>query len=596
MDPVLPSLDPAAGKTNFASGLLSSLSSLFGSDAATAGLFASFLAGDQPLPPAPPPPQIDTAPPASNTITTDNDSGDQSDGTAVIDTLQNLIGKLHRVVDRINRYENQSASGNSGSASGAGSNTNSNTANTSTTTNTTTSQTPAVSTNGTPPVTTSSTDPSDTGNDDGTDTGSSVATGLLSNIVADLTALMKLMEKKLAALQVAANSSTSTTTPVTQTSSTTGGTSAADPLTQLLALLQTLQQQLTASAGGDLSPASSSASLGTSSAGSANNGQSSPVPDALQDLAQLQKDLKDLMASLLNAGANTNTGTTSGSSGGTTTNTAPATPTDNMANTPTPNVTDKPSLALQDSLFDMFGGLFNNFNNVPPPSNFAPVNGNTLIASADAAGNPSPDTTPQDDSPLFSDGGSANLSGLSANLTALTGAADGSKAADPYAFASQLSALRAANGGTVGLPDAVEQVLLQINRGVKDGDDQMSIQLHPAELGKINVKLDISSDGQVRGTVVADNPSTLSMLHKDVRSLERALQEAGLRANPGSLQFSLSGQSGNSSGQTATNGNAGNGASDGSTSGEAETGALLDMPVADDEIYYLTPGRVNLKV
>jgi flagellar hook-length control protein FliK len=86
------------------------------------------------------------------------------------------------------------------------------------------------------------------------------------------------------------------------------------------------------------------------------------------------------------------------------------------------------------------------------------------------------------------------------------------------------------------------------------------------------------------------------MLHKDVRSLERALQEAGLRADPGSLQFSLGGQSNNSSGQTAAKDGSGGDASGNTASDASASGTPLDVSASSDEIYYLTPGRVNLKV
>lgn len=174
--------------------------------------------------------------------------------------------------------------------------------------------------------------------------------------------------------------------------------------------------------------------------------------------------------------------------------------------------------------------------------------------------------------------------------------ADSTKSTSPYSFASQLSALRAQNGGTTGLPTAIEQVLLQLNRNAKSGNDQMSIQLHPADLGSINVKLDFANDGTVSGTVIASNADTLSMLQKDSRSLERALQEAGLRADPGSLQFSLGGQQqqNNNPGQTAQN-------QSGTTPSSNGTGGDLavltpDAGVTTSDNWIITPGRVNIRV
>jgi flagellar hook-length control protein FliK len=181
------------------------------------------------------------------------------------------------------------------------------------------------------------------------------------------------------------------------------------------------------------------------------------------------------------------------------------------------------------------------------------------------------------------------------NIEAGTSAA-GVQATGTYNFASTLSAFRAANGGATGLPTAVEQVILQMNRNVKNGNDQMSVQLQPGDLGKITVKLDVSADGRVHGTVTADNPKTLDMLQKDSRSLERALQDAGLRTDPGSLQFNLGGQknNGGTTGQSAENPQAANGNGALSTT-DANGEDLVDIHTIP-ETYYLTPTGVNIRV
>ena len=122
----------------------------------------------------------------------------------------------------------------------------------------------------------------------------------------------------------------------------------------------------------------------------------------------------------------------------------------------------------------------------------------------------------------------------------------------------------------------------------------MSLQLQPTDLGKISVKLDFGADGKVQGTVVADNPKTLEMLQKDSRSLERALQDAGLRAEPGSLEFSLSGrESRNNAGQTADG--TGLRAGEGTISTGDEGAEIVDIG-AISETYYITPTGVNIRV
>lgn len=176
--------------------------------------------------------------------------------------------------------------------------------------------------------------------------------------------------------------------------------------------------------------------------------------------------------------------------------------------------------------------------------------------------------------------------------------ADGVRPAGSYDFASQLSAARAAKGGATGLPSAVEQVALQLHKQVSAGNDQMTINLRPAELGSINIKLEFSSDNKVQGTVTADNQSTLDLLSKDSSGLQRALQDAGMQVDANSLQFNLRGDGQQS--QFSGNQNSGdNGSSSAAAnanykSDNADVGANVAADVSDT--YYITPGRVNMRV
>ena len=56
---------------------------------------------------------------------------------------------------------------------------------------------------------------------------------------------------------------------------------------------------------------------------------------------------------------------------------------------------------------------------------------------------------------------------------------------------------------------------------------------------EIEVKLEVTQDGRVTATVIADKADTLDMLQRDSRALERALQEAGLHTDSESLNFGL---------------------------------------------------------
>lgn len=84
-----------------------------------------------------------------------------------------------------------------------------------------------------------------------------------------------------------------------------------------------------------------------------------------------------------------------------------------------------------------------------------------------------------------------------------------------------------------------DQVALGIQRAARDGGGSISMQLSPTELGRIHVKLDIDDEKNVRASVSVERPATLDLLQRDVKALERALQDAGLKMDQGDLSFSL---------------------------------------------------------
>jgi len=182
--------------------------------------------------------------------------------------------------------------------------------------------------------------------------------------------------------------------------------------------------------------------------------------------------------------------------------------------------------------------------------------------------------------------------GKAAQVSLPTG--EGVRPTGSYDFASQLSAARVTKGGATGLPQAVEQVSVQLNKAAKDGIDEMTIQLRPAELGKIEIKLEFGADKSVTGTVVADNQATLNMLQKDSASLHRALQDAGLQADAGCMQFSL--RDDNNASQFANQQQNGQGNKSSFSNDNLTNEKDLLAQTSDVETYYISPGRVNLRV
>jgi hypothetical protein len=110
----------------------------------------------------------------------------------------------------------------------------------------------------------------------------------------------------------------------------------------------------------------------------------------------------------------------------------------------------------------------------------------------------------------------------------------------------------------------IDQIKVNITKAAKAGLDRVTIQLKPVELGRIEIKLEMSEDHKVRVTVTADSKDTLSLLQTDSRTLERTLNDAGLRTDANNLHFNLRSESEAQSaeGQNGRGGKNGGGASD----------------------------------
>jgi flagellar hook-length control protein FliK len=141
-----------------------------------------------------------------------------------------------------------------------------------------------------------------------------------------------------------------------------------------------------------------------------------------------------------------------------------------------------------------------------------------------------------------------------------------------------------------------EQVAMQIRRAAAGGADRITLQLHPRDLGSVEVRLEFGDNNAVRASVLVERPDTLEMLQRDSRQLQRALNEAGLDADGGSLSFDLRGQ-GNQGG-SADGG-------DGRSGGEGEDGLPFDEETAgagdavDEVATYavaIADGRLDIRI
>ncbi len=89
-----------------------------------------------------------------------------------------------------------------------------------------------------------------------------------------------------------------------------------------------------------------------------------------------------------------------------------------------------------------------------------------------------------------------------------------------------------------------EQVSVKITKALQAGQDRITIRLNPAELGRVEVKMELAFDGRTTAIVTADNRDTLDMLRRDSSDLQKALEEGGLQLSDKDMQFNLRGEEG----------------------------------------------------
>ena len=99
---------------------------------------------------------------------------------------------------------------------------------------------------------------------------------------------------------------------------------------------------------------------------------------------------------------------------------------------------------------------------------------------------------------------------------------------------------------------------MQIKKAIGQGNDQIRIQLKPAELGRVDVRLEVTEDGRAVAIVGAERPETLDLLQRDAAGLRQALQDAGLQYTDsnGSLSFNLRGEGSRTEQELAEQGHA----------------------------------------
>jgi chemotaxis protein MotD len=161
----------------------------------------------------------------------------------------------------------------------------------------------------------------------------------------------------------------------------------------------------------------------------------------------------------------------------------------------------------------------------------------SLIAAANAASAHTTAPDPAQTLAASSDNGAQVAGSIQPQLPAASAAP---------ASTAQLTATAATHAAV-----PLSGLAMEIAASAKSGKSRFEIRLDPAELGRIDVRIDVDRNGHVTSHLTVERPETLSMLRQDATQLQRALDNAGLQTGNSGLQFSLRDQS--SSGQNDGN-------------------------------------------
>lgn len=127
---------------------------------------------------------------------------------------------------------------------------------------------------------------------------------------------------------------------------------------------------------------------------------------------------------------------------------------------------------------------------------------------------------------------------------------------------------------TAARADVGAQVGAQVRILTEQGGGQIKMTLNPAELGEIDISLEVSN-GRVSGTITAQNVEVVEQLARDLRTLEQSLAQAGLNLGEEGISFQLQGE-GAGQNEQGEKGNAQIAEAEGAETFEQENGAWIN--------------------
>lgn len=141
--------------------------------------------------------------------------------------------------------------------------------------------------------------------------------------------------------------------------------------------------------------------------------------------------------------------------------------------------------------------------------------------------------------------GNAPVDAVATAPQAPSSAPDASQVAQNNAIAATASQANshvqhaAVDTGAQRAAPAGAQVAREIIRHFNGGATTFELRLDPAELGRVEVRMEVTRDHRVTAVITADNPQALTELARNARELEQQLQSAGLQLGENGLSFDL---------------------------------------------------------
>lgn len=102
-----------------------------------------------------------------------------------------------------------------------------------------------------------------------------------------------------------------------------------------------------------------------------------------------------------------------------------------------------------------------------------------------------------------------------------------------------MTSLVSQNNAATATHPATQMVAATITKAGQSDNKMLTLRLDPPDLGRVQVRMELTEDNVVKAIISSEKPQTHMMLQRDAHALERALQDAGLDTKGGSLEFEL---------------------------------------------------------